>query len=149
MDAEGQGVQGLRRATWEDDSEAAPRVVGVQERSGQDSLLAACLHVPSGPQSWAPGGAPWQQALGSLERSCALQAPLPTPSFAPLFLLSELKLAFVLFCFNNLNTWHRLYQSLGRQPVVTLSTWLGWWPSCAGGAGAGLGEEACSVVPEA
>lgn len=78
------------------------------------------LHVDRWGPVWGWQGCSWQELFS------AGRVALPRPPFR--FPLSGpgQKLAFVLFCFNNLNNWHRLHQPLGRQPMVMLSTWLGW-----------------------
>lgn len=123
-----------------------PCVLGPPEQSprvGPAWPGCTAAHPSSGQRAAGSGH------LGSSERSCSLQAqrPLLLPP-ASLSLLSGLNLAFVLFCFNNLNNWHRQHQPMGRQPVVTLSTWPGWWPPCASGDRAGWEEEACKVASE-
>lgn len=82
--------------------------------------------------TWAAG------TWGSLQRGHSQQAQhFSRPPSASLFLRFGLGLAFALFCFNNLNNWQKLHQPMGSRPAVTPSTWLGWWPSCASGVGAG------------
>lgn len=113
---------------------------------GQPRVFGPPGQSPRAGPAW-PGHTaahPGSGHLGSSERGCSSQAQRPPPP-ASLSLLSPLNLAFVLFCFNNLNNWHRLHQPTGWQPVVTLSSWPGWWLPCASGDRAGCGEEACKL----
>lgn len=82
-------------------------------------------NLPGWPQPTGPC------AQGSGGGSCSPQAERPShrlPS-AALFLLSQLKLAFVLFCFNNLNIGTGSSRRLAGGPMVTLSTCPGCWLS--------------------
>lgn len=62
---------------------------------------------------------------GVRSRPCR-QAPPSPLRFPPVL---QAKVGFCLFCFKNLNNWHRLHQPMGSGPRVTLSTRLGCWPS--------------------